>query len=214
MFSILSAYLYQEKKISIPGIGRFELAPKNAAAGFDAVEAPAWEIRFTEDKAATASENPDSFYTLLAAKEAISNEEARQQFEEFARNTQVKLNDQETVVWEDVGILEKPDFRVVFTPQTVTLSPFSGITAQRVIREHASHQVLRGENETSSEAIREEMLAAGEKRSTGLKIAWIVLAATAVIAALFFLKNGCSLQSAANQQKATIQKPADTYELK
>lgn len=214
MFPLLSAYFYQEKKITIPGIGRFDLNPVNASTGFDTVEAPGWEIRFTENKAAESSENPAGFYDLLGSKEAISREEAQQQFEEFARNVLVKLNDQETVEWENVGILEKPDARIVFTSRAIPLSPFTGIAAQKVVREHASQPVPAKETEAAAAAAAEPFPEVDGQKSNTQKITWIVLAAVALMAAFFFLKNGCSLQSAGNQQAAPVQKPAATYEQK
>lgn len=212
MFPLLSAYLYQEKKLTVPGIGHFQLIPVHAATGFETVEAPGWEIRFIENKEAASSENPDALYEFLAAKEGISKVEALEQFEEFARNVLVRLNDQETVAWDDVGTLEKPDFRIAFTPPAATLSPFTGITAQKVIREHANVSLRVGEKETSSVAIKEEQQRAQAEKSRSRKITWIILAAAVVIAAAFLLKNGCSLQSAGNQQKASIQKTEATYQ--
>ncbi|SDD96195.1 hypothetical protein [Niabella drilacis] len=211
MFPILSAYLYQEKKITIPGIGRFELIPVNAATGFETVEAPGWEIRFTENQAAESNENPEGLFTLLGSKEAISRDESRIQFEEFARNILVKLNDQEIIEWENVGVLEKPDALIVFTPRALPLSPFTGIAAQKVLREHAAHPVLIGEKETSLGAAKEQLQELQTGKNKSKKTTWIVLAAVIVIATLFFLKNGCSLQSAANQQQVPVQKPEPTY---
>ncbi|MGJ7033522.1 hypothetical protein [Niabella hirudinis] len=213
MFPILSAYLYQEKKITLPGIGRFELIPVNASTGFQTVEAPGWEIRFTENKAVESSENPEGLFALLGSKEAISRDESRQQFEEFARNILVKLNDQETVEWENVGILEKPDTRIAFTPKAIPLSPFTGIAAQKVLRDHAHHPVLVGEKETSLGAAREQLQERSAKKSNSKKITWIVLAAIIIVGAVFFLRNGCSLQSAGNQQQAPVQKAGPTYKL-
>ncbi|MCD2423407.1 hypothetical protein LQ567_11590 [Niabella pedocola] len=212
MFPLLSAYLYQEKKLTVPGIGLFQLIPVHAATGFETVEAPGWEIRFTENREASSNENPDALYAFLAGKEQMSTVEALEQFEEFARNVLVRLNDQETVVWEDVGTLEKPDFRIAFIPQAVTLSPFTGIAAQKVIREHANVPLRVGEKETSSEAIKEAQQKEQAEQSRSRKITWMVLAAAVVIAAAFLLKNGCSLQSAGNQQKASIQKTEATYQ--
>ncbi|MCF3111573.1 hypothetical protein LL912_22495 [Niabella sp. CC-SYL272] len=214
MFPLLSAYLYQKKKITIPGIGLFELHPVHASTGFDTVDAPGWEIRFTENRNATSSENPDVLYESLAAKEGIRKIEALEQFEEFARNILVRLNDQETVLWEEVGSLEKPDFRIAFTPQAITLSPFTGITAQKVIREHANLQLRVGEKETSAEAIREEQQKELAEKNRSRKITWIVLAAVVAIAAAFLLRNGCSTQSSGNRQKVSIQKTPSTYQQK
>ncbi|AHF17414.1 hypothetical protein [Niabella soli] len=210
MFSILTTYLYQHKKLALPGIGNFELQPQSASTSFDTVAAPGWNIVFSENKSATAADNPDSFYDLLGLKESLSRANAQQQFEEFARNMVVKLNDNETIDWEDVGLLQKPDHHISFTPKAPTTSLFSNVAAQRVIREHADHQLLVGEKETTKNAALEEML--WEERSNRRKtITWVIVAAVAVIAALFFLKNGCA---SGNQQQVTIQKPASTYNLK
>lgn len=210
MFSIITTYLYQHKKLTLPGIGSFELVPKPAAAGFDTITAPGWDIIFSENKSATSAENPDSFYILLGSKESLSTENARQQFEEFARNIKVKLNDNETINWEDVGILEKPDHRISFTPQKPTASVFSDVSAKKVIREHADHQLLVGERETTKIAALEQ-LQREASANRGKTITWIVLAAIGVFAVIFFLKNGCV---SGNQQQADIQKPSPTYKLK
>ncbi|MBO9619529.1 MAG: hypothetical protein J7539_10885 [Niabella sp.] len=210
MFSILTTYLYQHKKLALPGIGNFELQPKSASVSFDTVAAPGWDIIFSENKSVTAADNPDSFYELLGAKESLSGANAQQQFEEFARNLVVKLNDNERIDWEDVGVFEKPDYHIHFTPKTPATSLFNNVTAQRVIREHADHQLLVGEKETTKNAALEQML--WEERSNKRKtITWIIVGAVAVIAAVFFLKNGCA---AGNQQPVAAQKPAATYKLK
>ncbi|ANH81311.1 hypothetical protein A8C56_10245 [Niabella ginsenosidivorans] len=215
MFSLLATYLYQHKKLTLPGIGHFELVPKNAAASYDSIEAPGWTIHFTENKTAASDENPDSLYHFLSTEETLSKEEAREQFEEFARNVLVKLSDNETVHWEDVGILEKPDERIAFTPANQAASVFTGITAQKISRDHTevNHPVLMGDKETSSGEIRAHYLPeTGSGKNN--KTVWIVLAVAVIAATVFFLKNGCTLQSAGNHQKAGIQKSSETYKLK
>lgn len=215
MFPLLAAYLYQYKKLTLPGIGQFEVVPKNAAASYDRIEAPGWIIHFNENKTAAATENPGGLYHFLSTEEALSEEDAREQFEEFARNMLIKLNDNETVQWEDVGILEKPDERIAFTPAANAGLLFTGINAQKVNRDHSvmNHPVLVGDKETSAGEMRAHYLpetTAGKNNKT----VWILLAIVVVAAAAFFLKNGCSVQSAGNQQKAGVQKSSETYKLK
>lgn len=213
MFSLLTAYLYQHKKIVFPGIGSFNLEPVNAAANFENVHAPGWSVAFTENKNAVAADNPDDFYQYLSARETISLGDSKQQFEEFSRNLLVKLNDNEVIEWDEIGSLEKPDHRIVFSPKNAQ-PLFNGVNAQKIVRENADHQLLIGEKETSKSAVQAQWPEEEESSGKYKKIMWIVLATVIIIGAVFFLKNGCSVGSSGNKEKAVIQQPSDTYKIK
>lgn len=213
MFQLLTPYLLENKKLNIDGIGQFQWVPKTAVAAYSRIEPPSWEIQFIEQKKQESPlQNPDHFFSYLASRENISPENARQLFDEFARNTLVKLNDKEKIIWEELGTLEKVHQHIQFTPTENQFGLFEAIHAEKVTRPDASHQVLIGEKETSSAAIKAEQL---KKRPywTGNKVAFLLVTLTLLASAVYFLKNGCHLNTASNQQKTQIQKPAETYKI-
>ena len=217
MFALLTQYLFKTKELSVPGTGVFTLIPKNASSDFGtrSIQAPGWNVLFTQDNDFQAPvANLDQLYYWLASQLNTSKQEAGLQFDDFCRTLHLQLEEGQGITWEGLGELEKQNNRISFRPLETILTPFTGVTAQKVIRENASHPVLVGERETTTGQMREQLNEQIAGKPRGKKIAWLLLLVALAALGWQIFRNGCNVSSTGNQEKVEISKPQDTYKFR
>ncbi|GAB3425963.1 HU family DNA-binding protein [Niabella aquatica] len=214
MFDLLTKYLFEYNKLRVPQAGFFELEKKEADANLSAetIAAPAWEVKFIADSD-TAGPVPDGLCNWLAVNKNVTKEEAARLFEAFANNLNERLKNGENVRWEGLGALQEVDGAVQFTPSAAHFSPFTNVTAKKIIRENTSHATLVGDKETTTAQMREQLLLQDERKGKGTTIMWVLLAAALAAAAWYFSQSGCNKPATGNRQKVESIKPEDTYKL-
>lgn len=219
MFQILTQYFLQIKKLVVPATGTFVLEQQNAVNDFttQTVQAPGWNTVFTpvtEGEVANNNENNEGLFDWLADKLKISKEDAILKYDEFCDRLKADLDDGKTVDWNGLGTLQKIDKKIIFTPEPSAAMPFTGVTAKKVIRENASHNVLVGERETTTDEMRAQLSEEKPADNLGRKIMWILFFIALALLGWYFLQNGCNLKNTGNQQKVEVQKSHDTYRLR
>lgn len=224
MFQLLTKYLLQFKKLVVPGIGVFTVETKDAVSDFttQVVEAPGWVVLFSgltgnaaEDKAPDDAVALEHLYDWLTGQLHISKEDAILKLDEFSDEIKEKLDNGQIVDWEGLGKLEKKEETIIFTGDESAMSPYTPVTAKKVLRENASHSMLVGEKETTSEEMRAQLHREPEvTRSTAMRIAWILFFIALVLLAVYFLRNGCNTASMGNREKVESTKSPETYQLR
>lgn len=219
MFQILTEYLFQYKTLFIPGTGRFNIEDRNAVNDLtqQTLQAPGWNVSFkpaTAGAVAQASDSDTELFEWLAAKLKISAEDATLRFDEFSDGLKNRLANNEKVDWPGVGRLEQNNKEIVFTADKDAITPFTGVSAKKVLRENANHQILVGETETTSDEMRVHLANEQQAGGIGKKLMWILLLIAMILLAWYFFQNGCNLHNTGNQQKTEVVKPHDTYRLR
>ncbi|MFV0605580.1 MAG: hypothetical protein ACK5NK_07020 [Niabella sp.] len=216
MFQLLTAYLFQNKSLYIPGTGDFFVEQQNAvtdvAAGM--IEAPGWKIDFLPVGETSVTAHNEPLYDWLTNQLNISKEEAVLKFDDFCDRVSADLRNHKKVDWVGLGTLEKTDGKVSFIPEVSVVKSFTGVKAKKVIRENASHQMLVGENETTTQAMREALSRQPKRGFNRNKIAWVLAGLTVALLLIYFLQKGCSAGSIGNQNKVPVEKPAETYQIR
>ena len=206
MFSILNNYLFQNKSISVPGLGTIylETLPAKLDAEGKNILPPAYYFRF--DKYFDA---PDKdFFLHLAAEKNIPDYEAIKWYNEFSYELRNKIRHEEKAEWEGVGILKKDDEgNIVFESTAGTPSFLQPVPANLSIHNGTSHSTLE-ENQNVDQVAIEPIYP--EELVTEKNNWWVyalVAAAVATIILLFhFSSNGWQTQSTGNQQTLEIAK--------
>ncbi len=216
MFDVLLQYLFEFKRLSLPPIGVFKLEHKMATTNVadSTIAAPTWIVDFNPHDTVVGMDNNDRLVSWLAANRQISRDEAGEHLKQFVTDLQSRLNKGEVVDWPGLGILEQKDGQVIFQSTALQISPFTDVTAKKVIRENASHQTLVGDRQTTTAEMREQLLLPDEKRRGGAVLMWVVLGVALIAAAWFFSQKGCSTAAIGNQQKVESSQSGDTYKLR
>jgi hypothetical protein len=206
MFEVLNSYLFQHKSISIPGLGTIllERSPAQTDLGNKNILPPNYFFRF--DKYFDA---PDKdFFSFLAAEKNIPDYEAIKWYNEFSYNLRNKIRLDDSVYWEDVGVLKKDNTgNIVFESAVVEELALEPVTANIISRKDHRH-LQTGEIETGDYELEEPE--EGEEKSAKKGTWWIYALAIAVIASgilLYHLSiNNWHFSTFGNQQKLELTK--------
>ncbi|GAB3011775.1 hypothetical protein GCM10027051_12950 [Niabella terrae] len=216
MFNLLSNYLLEHKSLALPRIGVFEIRPRNARADMSTatIEAPDWNLHFRADNNPVEALQNGPLYDWLSTRMQLTREAGRERFEQFVQDLERRLMNGEQVLWPELGQLEYNEGAVLFTPQQEELSPFSPVTAQKVLRENSSHASLVGDRETTTGAMRQELSQQEEPRPQSRLLMWILLGLALAAGAWYFSVNGCSKTASGNRQQLDTKEPSSTYQLR
>jgi hypothetical protein len=182
---LITKYLLQHKRVSIPHVGSFELKTRPPQQDFAAnqVLAPVFITEYS-----SVDEVPDHQFRYFSQVRGHDKESVEQELLVFGQRLKETIQ-RRSLNWKGFGVLEAEDQGIVFQPQEIRLGSLQPVPAARVIRPSAQHRVLVGEQDLSSKQandILQQPAAAPPKRSWADLIGWIVLA-LAVLAIAFLL---------------------------
>lgn len=198
LISLLTEYLLQYKRVSIPHIGSFELVQ----------EPPQW--RMPDQLIA-----PPAFTTAYLRPDAPTEHQSRffssaGDLASFGQQLRNRLR-KGPIQWKGFGTLRDAADTVVFEPQPIVLASLQAVPAQKLIRPDATHQVLVGDRQLSKQVVeveREEVVTVvKEKRvySWEMVTGWVLLAAT--VAAIVFLLHQDRFSPAATGLRLRLNDP-------
>ena len=204
MYDELYCFLIQHKHLSVPGIGTFLLQRRPSQADFlnKCIHAPSYTISFR-----LTEQNPSTkFFSWLAEALNISDRDAVVRFNDFAFDLKKKIEEGNTIKWNGVGALEKQNNGIRFLPEENN-SLEKPVAAEKIIREHAKHTMLVGEQEMTSTEM--EVLLTPSlriKRSRWWILPLIVLVLAIGFLGWYFYQNELNVSSLGNQQRICIEK--------
>lgn len=196
MFDILTRYLHQYGQLYIPYIGSFEVVEQPARLEFAdrLVYPPAFEIRYSEEGSLR-----DAQVEYLQEEWDTDGSTVEKRLQQFGRQLKDRLSGG-SFTWPGLGILHYRQNRVGFegTP-LVHLAP---VEAHKVIREHAQHTVLIGEQEVQSGDVADYIQDTTRKRSVWVLVGWILLGLALLFLAYYFYKEGFRPESTGSKVRA------------
>lgn len=196
MFDILTKYLHQYGQLYIPYIGSFEVVEQPARLEFAdrLIYPPASEIRYR----AEGSLQPTQLEYLQEEWET-DGATAEKRLQQFGRQLKERLSGG-SFTWPGIGVLHYRQNRIDLEgAQLANLGP---IEAHKVIREHAQHTVLIGEQEVQSGDVAGYIQDTARKRSVLVIIGWILLALAILFLIYYFYKEGFRPESSGTRMKA------------
>ena len=162
MYPVLKKFLALHHHLSLPGIGNFNV--QNIPASVDianrCVNPSLSRMIFSDEKL-----SPDkSFFHFIALELHIDEVQAIRDFTDFNSRLQSDINNYKPVVFENFGTLYKQQSGEINFEADVMPPYFPVINAERVIRKNATHTVMVGEDERTSDemhtALQEEIVVA------------------------------------------------------
>jgi hypothetical protein len=211
MKSIITSYLLQSRKSTLPYIGTFY--HQWSSSKLDVVNKkllpPISEINFHE------SSDPDAGYlaNYIARKQNIELHEAKIRLDKYCYSWKEKLNLGDPLNLASIGTLKKnSEGHISLEKEDVSF--WQPVNAQRVLHQDAAHNVLVGDKETTSTLMNQyyngEIVL--EKSHWGTW-AIILLAIAACVLFFHFNTHSFSTTGIGNQKEVTIHNPPATYDV-
>jgi CCDC81-like prokaryotic HU domain 2 len=214
MFDLLHYYFIQNRTLSLPGIGTFELFRVSAQTDFTnkKILAPTYTISF--DK---MNDTPDKeMFQYISSRKNISEWEAMKLVNDLAHELKQQLRSGQEVEWKGIGIL-KPDSSgdIIFQPDRLKYDFIPHVDAERVIRVDANHRMLVGDHEVSKtemeQFLQEENVVVKEKPKWWVYA--ILVAAIALILIFLKLISSDSPFTGGKTKRITPESAPSTYRL-
>jgi hypothetical protein len=202
VLSLLTAYFIQNKKLFIPGIGSFELkrVPADLSFADRLLYPPTYNIIHHHSDQADEEQS-----LLLAKKQGVDVNTINFQLQEIGESIKNQLQ-KGSFTWHGIGVLSMQKNKIVFVQEDrLLLLP---VPANKILRDHVKHKVLRGDREYQDIA-EEELIPAERKTSRLSYILWGILVIALIFTGYHFYKNGFKLTSTGSKVKA-VSLPAST----
>ena len=211
MYDELYQLLILNKKLIVPGIGNFSVNRKSAEANFlnKLIHPPVYSIAL-EKESGDPSEN---FFLRLGELLNISESEAKSRFNDFVFDLKNKISAGNDMFWKGVGTLSaNRNGSVRLLPSEISILE-EPVAAEKVLRQHAEHNVLVGEKERTSVEMSALLSQTGTRKSKW----WIVTLIAGVLMLAFliwnFSKNNWNVSATSNQQTISPVQIEPSYNL-
>lgn len=172
MHEILLRYLGKHKNFSLPGIGRFELVSEMASLDFvnKTIYPPKQQIVFHPEKKGNPvtlpqpgknetqgflNDNKNNFPRFLSRHLNLPESAALSEFEQYAGFVRINLEKNGVYELNGIGTLQQNEKGIYLDNAFSTEKFYEPLHAEQVIRENATHSVRVGEEEKTSEQMKE-----------------------------------------------------------
>ena len=188
MFELLSRYLLGYKKMIIPKVGSFEVEAINAHTDFgkETLAPPSWKLNFKSISDKEMEQPGKDFYDWLGANKNITPKEAEFFFTKFANELDATLATGAVVEWSGIGTLQKIGKSVQFTTSNSFSSPFTTVTAKKIVREKPNYTAIVGNEEIPVSQGQIDKPIVDENNRSRLLI-WILVIGVLLALAWYFL---------------------------
>lgn len=194
----LYEFLLLNRKLSLPGIGTISLCQNSAQLDFTnkQIIAPSFYFRME-----SRNDKPSKkLFDWLSASIGITEWDAIRSVNDFSVDLKKRLTENGEVSWEKVGIFRRDNNGdLKLHSQNILLQSEQPVTAEKVIRVKAEHNILVGEQEKTSVQM-EEYFAENKPRKN---YTWLIAIILSVLAIMFigwyFSEKGFTASSAGNQ---------------
>lgn len=207
---ILNQYLFQHKRISIPGLGTLHMERVPAQTDFvnHQILPPAYAFRFDQYFDAPDKE----FFAYLANHKHLPDYEAIRWYNEYSYDLRARLRNQEPAEWEGLGHFMVDEKGEIHFEADHALTPrLKPIKAERILRTDARHQLLVGDSERSSGEMPELLSDTHVEKESWWIYALIIAALALCILCYQLFSNDMRFSSLINQQTIPVQEmPATT----
>jgi len=186
VLSLLTKYLLQYRRLSIPNVGTFELVQQSPE--FSVVDKlilpPGFHLNWSKNDSLTEHQ-----LSYLAASVQADKEMVREELELFGKRFKTKV-EKEPFTWKGIGTIKKEDGSFDIENQLLKIDGLETVAAQRVMRENAEHSVLVGDRQMTSQQVTHTLSREAKKKNYIMLIGWIIFF-LALLAIIFILyKNG------------------------
>ncbi|MFL5811273.1 MAG: hypothetical protein ACJ749_17255 [Flavisolibacter sp.] len=189
VLALLTKYLVQYKRVSIPHIGTFEIIQQSPELKIadKLITPPSFITRYVNNDRV-----PEHQVRFIASSEHYTKETLEEELSLFGENLKNRIQNS-PFSWNGFGTLRYASSELVFDPQQIQFDSLQFMPAVKIMRENAQHRVLVGDRQMISSNTPTESYARIAKRP-GLSLEMfigliILLLAVALIIYLLFIGN-------------------------
>lgn len=210
MHKLITEYLLQADKCSLPPLGVFTRTFNSAQIDnvSKLIYPPYYNFRFDDSEQPVSS----AFVDFISYRKNVETSSAKDGIENFLEEKTQKIKDGKQLCFENVGCLQNDESgKIIFIPEEVaTLLPV--LPAEKVIHKDASHNVLVGDRETTSEVMKDYYSEQPVTSSRRWKLWAAILLAVGLIVIIFSLYNkGFAPDSIGNNHHLKVDDEPKTY---
>jgi hypothetical protein len=175
VLALLTKYLVQYKRVSIPHIGTFEIVQQSPQLliADKTISGPVFITRYVNNDRVTEHQ-----VRFIASCEKTAKETLQEELSLFGQNLKSRI-EQSPFRWNGFGTLRYAASGLVFDAQNIEFDSLKYVPAKKVVRENAQHTILVGDRQMiSSTQITESVVHAPQNQrllSLNVIIGWIVL---------------------------------------
>lgn len=186
MHQLIASYLFQHKTCPLPGIGSLSLSTSSAAPDFSnkIINAPTSSIGLIPDEADAAP-----FLAYIALQTNSDHYEASSALDHFCDGLKTEVKARSAAKLEGIGdLVVDSNGDISFVAQELPKDFVQPVTAERVMRPQAEHNILVGDKETTNIEMTEYFNVEKEKKD--LWWIWaIILAVAGLVFVLFYTED-------------------------
>jgi hypothetical protein len=198
VLSLLTKYLLQYRRLSIPYVGTFELVPQSPQ--FNVVDKlmlpPAYQLNWSNNDFL-----PEHQLSYLASSVQVDREKLREELEQFGRKFKTKV-EKEAFTWNGIGTIRKDNSSLDIENEMLNIDGLEAVSANRVMRENAEHSMLVGDRQMTSHQVAHG-LGRDRKKSYIVLIGWILFILTLIAIIFLLYKNGFNPLSSGLRMKSS-----------
>ena len=185
VLAILTKYLLQYRRLSIPHVGTFELVQQPAEFNVvdKLIQSPSFHLNWHGNDSL-----PEHQLSYLAACVQADKEKIREELDSFGKTFKKKVSHQ-AFSWNGVGTLSNKSGAVFIERENIKIVGLDAVPANKLIRENVQHSVLVGDHQMSSQQVTDTLASPAKRKSYAVLIGWILFI-LAVLAIIFVLYKG------------------------
>lgn len=190
--------LLLHKQVSLPGVGTVFLQRHSSQLDFGnrQINPPSFQFKLNPG----ADKPSKKLYDRLSSSLAISEWEAIKAVNDFSFDLKKKLSAGGEALWEDVGIFRRDEKgNITLDSKARGLPGEMPVMAEKVIREHAEHILMVGEQEKTSLEMQEYFAESPAKKDYSMVIAVVLIFLSLIFTGWYFSGKGINPASAGNQ---------------
>lgn len=197
--STLYKYLVTTGSLPLPGLGTLRVNQQSATYDIAGKQFLPPTYHFSLDP--EEKQSPAQVFVWISSTLAIGDGEAIESFNGFANRFKQELGQTRKSIWEGVGAFKK-DLAGVLSFQSEEITPLglSPVSAEKVIHAHASHTMLVGDQEKTSEEMTAWLEEESTPRNWPMIIAWVLLGLSLLFLGYHFSKKGLNASAFGNEQ--------------
>jgi len=205
----LYRYLLLFEELNLPGIGTLRL--RKDPAVYDITEksfhSPSYSYTFDQLDVRIVRK----LHRWVSTEMDVSEYEAIRMINDFSYEFKNMITERRPMKWDNVGDFRKDEYgNILFHSQEAPVVYSDPEFAEKVVHENSLHTILVGDAEISSAILPEELTETAEKKDYSSLIAYILLILAIAFISIYFISNGLSVSSAANQSGLEVKEIANS----
>lgn len=195
----LYKYLISTGALPLPGLGTLRVQEEPASYQVAEKQFLPPVFRFLLDP--EEGQSPRPLFDWIAVSLSVGENEAIESLNAFANHIKYELGQTKRSVWEGVGTFKK-DLAGGLSFQSEEIKPYGldPLVAEKVIHTNATHTMLVGDRERTSEEMTAWLEGEETRRDWPMIIAWVLLGISLLIAGYQFTKGKGSKAPFGNEQ--------------